>query len=185
MRVMARFAIWTAFMTAALAGFGLLALTGWVERRWGPGARGAVPVVAIALILYESLALQAVMPLAPRAVDTWLARQPADVVIVELPVDQAQRSLQNYWMTINRRKNFFGWVGDSFPPPIQVERAAALKDFPAPASLEYLRGSSATHLLITPSQVPDWTTIEPVLRGSPALADEQIIGDVRVYRIVH
>jgi hypothetical protein len=106
-------------------------------------------------------------------------------VIVELPVEQAQRSLQNYWMTENRRKNFFGWVGDSFPPPIQVERAAALKDFPAPETLEYLRRSSATHLLITPSQVPTWTTIEPVLRGSPALADEQTIGDVRVYRIVH
>jgi hypothetical protein len=185
MRVMARFSLWTAFMTAGLAGFGLIAFTGWVERRWGPGARGAVPIVAIALILYESLAVQAVMPLAPRAVDAWLAAQPEDVVIVELPVKQAQRSLQNYWMTENRRKNFFGWVGDSFPPPIQVERAAALADFPAPATLDYLRRSSATHLLITPSQVPTWTTIEPVLRGSPALAGEQTIGDVRVYRIVH
>jgi hypothetical protein len=184
MRVMARFAVWTAFMTAALAGFGLIALTAWAERRWGPPARGAVPVLMIALVLFESLAVQAVMPLGPRAVDTWLAKQPDSMVIVELPVDQAQRSLQNYWMTENRRKNFFGWIGDSFPPPVQVERAAALQDFPAPATLEYLRHSSATHLLITPSQVPTWTTIEPILRASPALADEQTIGDVRVYRIV-
>lgn len=185
MRVMARFAIWTAFMTAALAGFGLMALTAWGERRWGAIARGAIPALAIALIVYESLSVVQVMPLGPRAVDTWLASQPDSMVIVELPVDQAQRSLQNYWMTENRKKNFFGWVGDSFPPPVQVERAAALKDFPAPATLEYLQRSSATHLLVTPSQVPDWTTIEPVLRGSPALADEQTIGDVRVYRIVH
>jgi hypothetical protein len=185
MRVMARFAIWTAFMTAALAGFGLIALTSWAERRWGPPARGAIPVLALALVVFESLAVVAVMPLGPRAVDTWLATQPDSMVIVELPIDQAQRSLQNYWMTENRRKNFFGWVGDSFPPPVQVARAAALKDFPAPATLEYLRQSSATHLLITPSQVPNWTTIEPILRGSPALAGEQTIGDVRVYRIVH
>ena len=117
MRVMARFAIWNAFMTAALAGFGLIALTTWAERRWGPPARGAVPVLVVALVLFESLALQAVMPLGPRAVDTWLAQQPDSMVIVELPVDQAQRSLQNYWMTENHRKNFFGWIGDSFPPP--------------------------------------------------------------------
>ncbi len=185
MRVMARFALWTAFMTAALAGFGLIALTGWADRRWGPAARGAIPALALALVVYESLAVIAVMPLGPRQVDTWLATQPESVVIVELPIKQAQRSLQNYWMTENRRKNFFGWVGDTYPPPIQVERAAALQEFPAPETLEYLRRSSATHLLVAPSQVPNWTTIEPVLRGSPALADEQTIGDVRVYRIVH
>jgi len=185
MRVMARFAIWSAFMTAALAGFGLIALTARAEVRWGPAARGAVPVLLVGLVLFESLSTIAVMPLGPRAVDTWLASQPGNMVIVELPVDQAQRSLQNYWKTQNSRKNFFGWVGDSFPPPVQIERAAALQDFPAPATLDYLRRSSATHLLVTPSQVPNWTTIEPVLRGSPALADEQTIGDVRVYRIVH
>lgn len=185
MRVMARFALWTGLMTAALAGFGLIAITAWADRRWGAAARGAVPVLLVSLVMFESIAVVPMMPLGPRVVDTWLATQPDTVVIVELPVDQAQRSLQNYWMTENRRKNFFGWVGDSFPPPVQIERAAALKDFPAPATLEYLRGSAATHLLITPSQVPNWTTIEPVLRGSRALADEQTIGDVRVYRIVH
>lgn len=185
MRVMARFALWTAFMTAALAGFGLIAVAGWAERRWGLPARAAVPVVLASLILFESLTLIPVEPLGPRAVDTWLAAQSNSTVIVELPVDQAQRSLQNYWMTVNQRKNFFGWVGDSFPPPIQVERVAALKDFPSPATLEYLRQSAATHLLITPSQVPNWSTIEPILMRTPALADGMTIGDVRVYRIVH
>jgi hypothetical protein len=159
MRVMARFTVWTSFMTAALAGFGLIAVVGWAERRWGLLARGAVPVMLASLILFESLNVIPVEPLGPRAVDKWLALQSDDMVIAELPIEQAQRSLQNYWMTVNQRKNFFGWTGDSFPPPIQVERATALKDFPAPATLEYLR-------------------------QSPALADELTIGDVRVYRIV-
>jgi hypothetical protein len=184
MRVMSRFAVWTMLMTAALAGFGLLAITGWAERRWGAPAAGIVPALAIALVAFESLAVVSSMPLTPRPVDRWLATQPAKVVIVELPVDQAQRPMQNYWMTVNRRRNLFGWVGDSFPPPIQLERAAGLKDFPSPAAFAYLQRSAATHLLVTPSQVPDWTAVEAVLRGSPALADEQAIGDVRVYRIV-
>jgi len=184
MRVMARFAMWTALMTAALAAFGLIAVTGWAERRWGPPARGAVPAVLVALVLFESLSVVPVQMLGPRPVDVWLSSQPADVVIVELPVEQAQRSLQNYWMTVNQRKNLFGWVGDSFPPPIQRERVAALQDFPAPATLDYLQRSSATHLLITPSQVPNWAAIEPALRQTPALSDAMTIGGVRVYRIV-
>ena len=62
---------------------------------------------------------------------------------------------------------------------------AALPYEPAPATLEYLRHTPATYLLVTPSQVPTWSTIEPVLGASPALADAHQIGDVRVYRIVH
>jgi len=106
------------------------------------------------------------------------------VVIVELPVGQAVRPLQNYWKTVNRRKNFFGWVGDSFPPAVQAERAAALIDFPSPATLEYLRKSSVTHLLVTPAHVADWPSTESVLRNAPALADEMVLEDVRVYRVV-
>ena len=184
MRVMTRFAMWTAFMTAALAGFGLIALTGWAERRWGASLRGAVPAILVSLVLFESMSVIPVMPLAPRPVDTWLAAQPDDVVIVELPVGQAVRPLQNYWKTVNQRKNFFGWVGDSFPPAVQAERAAALIDFPSPAALEYLRKSSVTHLLVTPSHVPDWPSTESVLRNTPALAGEMVLEDVRVYRVV-
>jgi hypothetical protein len=184
MRVMSRFAVWTMLMTAALAGFGLLAITGWAERRWGAPAPAIVPALAIALVAFESLAVVQSMPLSPRPVDRWLATQPARMVIVELPIDQAQRPMQNYWMTVNQRRNLFGWVGDSFPPPIQLERAAGLKDFPSPAAFAYLQRSAATHLLVTPAQVPNWSAVEPILRGSPALADEQAIGEVRVYRIV-
>ena len=185
MRVMARFAIWTGLMTAALAGFGVVWLVASAERRWGAAARVAVPGLLVALVAFESLATIPVMPLGPRPVDTWLAGEPRTTVIVELPVDQAQRSLQNYWMTQNQKPNLFGWIGDSFPPPPQVARAAALKDFPAPATLDYLRRSPATYLLVTPSDVPNWSAMEPVLAASPALTDARTIGGVRLYRVVH
>jgi hypothetical protein len=85
----------------------------------------------------------------------------------------------------NRKPNLFRWIGDSFPPPPRVERAAALKDFPSPAAIDYLRRSPATYLLVTPSEVPTWSAMEAVLAATPALADPRTIGGVRVYRVVH
>jgi hypothetical protein len=180
MRVMARFALWSGFMTAALAGAGAVAL----QSRLRLPVR-TVTLVLIALVGFESLASVPVMALAPRPVDTWLAAQPRSTVIVELPVEQAERALQDYWMIENRKPNLFGWVADSFFPPLQIEREQSLKDFPAPASIAYLRRSPATLLLVTPSQVAGWPAMQPVLDTAAGLTFQQEIGGVRVYRIAH
>lgn len=184
MRVMARFSLWTAIATAALAGFGLLALMARAERRWGPAARGTVAASIIALVVLESLSHMPVVPIGPRAVDVWLSDQPDDVVIAELPVEQGTRGLQNYWATQHRRRTFFGWAGDSFAPPVLVERAAAVRDFPSPGALAALRAARVTYVLFTPSQIPDWPTLEARVRSEPALEYVQTFGDVQVYRLV-
>jgi hypothetical protein len=181
MRVMARFSVWCALMTAALAGFGVVATIAAAEKRIGSFARVAVPAAALVVVALESVSNIPTTPIIGRGVDVWLAAQPDDVVVVELPIDQGLRSLGNYWAIQNRRKNFFGWNGDSFPPPIQAERAAALKEFPSPASLAYLKGSPATHVLLTPSQISNWDTMERSL--TTALRLEQTIDGVRVYKI--
>jgi hypothetical protein len=178
MRVMARFALWSGFMTAALAGLGVLALC----RRFGLSLRPIALTVTV-LVAFESLAVIPVMTLEPRPVDQWLASQPRSTVIVELPVDQAERPLQDYWMTVNQKPNLFGWVADSFDPPLQLEREQTLKDFPAPSSIAYLRQSPATLVLVTPSQIPAWTAMQPVLDGAAGLTFLRQIGEVRVYRI--
>lgn len=178
MRVMARFALWSGFMTAALAGFGVLAFC----RRFGLSAR-PVALTVIALVAFESLTVIPVMTLEPRPVDRWLAEQPRTTVIVELPVDQAERTLQDYWMTENRKPNLFGWVADSFDAPLQFERERTLASFPDRAAIEYLQRSPATLLLVTPSQIPGWSTMQPVLDSATGLTFVQQMGDVRVYRI--
>lgn len=178
MRVMARFALWSGFMTAALAGLGVLAVCGW----FGLSLR-AVALTVIVLVAFESLTVIPVMTIEPRPVDRWLASQPRSTVIVELPVDQAERALQDYWMTENRKPNLFGWVGDAFDPPLQLEREQALRDFPAPTAIEYLRQSPATLVLVTPSQIPSWAAMQPVLDSAVGLTFLQQIGEVRVYRI--
>jgi len=178
MRVMARFALWSGYMTAALAGFGVLVLSA------RPGAHvRALTLTAIGLVAFESLATIPGMKLEPRPVDRWLATQPRSAVIVELPVDQAERALQDYWMTENRKPNLFGWVADSFFPPLQLERERTLKDFPSSASIEYLRRSPATYLLVTPAQIPAWPAVQRALDAAAGLTFQQQFGGVRVYRI--
>jgi hypothetical protein len=184
MRVMARFSFWTALATAALAGFGLLTLMAAAERRWGPAARGALAAGLIALVAFESLSVVPMMAVGPRQVDLWLQQQPDDVIFVELPVEQATRGFQNYWAIHSQRRNLFGWSGDSFSPPVQIERMAALKDFPAPSSIDFLQRSGATYVLLTPSQIPTWGTMEPRVNAEPALQPVQTFNDVRVYRVV-
>ena len=182
---MARFSFWTALATAGLAAFGFITLLGHMERRWGAIASRATVVLVLSLVCLESYSrIPTMPPLGPRAVDAWLAQQPDDVVIVEMPVEQATRAFQNYWATRNGRKNLFGWSGDSFAPPVLAERAGALKNFPDAPAIDYLRASSATYVLMTPSQIPGWDTMDRRVSAEPALQFVHAFNDVRVYRIV-
>lgn len=184
MRVMARFSIWTAIATAGLAAFGLVTLMAWAEGRWGPAARGAVAASLIALVALESLSHIPTMPVGPRAVDAWLSDHPDDVVIAELPADQGTRGFQNYWATEHRRRMFFGWAGDSFAPPVLIERMAAVRDFPAADAIARLREAGVTYVLLTPSQIAGWESLEARVRAAPGLEYVQTFGDVQVYRVV-
>jgi hypothetical protein len=183
LRVMARFSFFTALMTAALAGFGLVSLVTAAERRWGRAAARALPAVLIALVAFESASRIPTVSLEPRAVDLWLASQPADVVIVELPFKQGGQPLQNYWATQNGRRNLLGW-GASFPDEARRPRVRALTRFPAASAIEYLKQSAATYVLVTPARIPDWATLEPALASEPSLALLDIKDGVRVYRVV-
>ena len=37
---------------------------------------------------------------------------------------------------------------------------------------------------MTPSQIPEWTTMEPLVNASPGLVLDRTLHDVRVYRLV-
>lgn len=184
MRVMARFSVWTGFMTAALAGFGVLTLITALRRRWGPAVPHLVVALLIALVAFESWTEVPVTHVGPRAVDLWLAEQPEDVLIVEMPVEQGTRTFQNYWATHHGRRMVFGWAGDSFPPPVDRQRAEMLADFPSPRSVDFLRALGTTYVLMNPSQIPEWATMEGLVNASPGLAFDRTLNDVVVYRVV-
>jgi hypothetical protein len=182
MRTMSRFGLWTNMLTAALAAFGAIVAMDWVSRRRGRTAGHIVAGALVAAVAFESLTVIPMMPLAPRPVDRWLATEPPDAVVVELPVDQATRMFQNYYATVHGRSMVFGWNGDSFPPPEYAARVAALTEFPSPQSVAFLRSIGATHVLVTPSQIPDWPAYDAKL-NVPGLRYDRDVGGVRVYRV--
>jgi len=180
MRVMARFSVWTGIMTAALSGFGIELLVEQTLRN----RRRAVPLLVgglSALVLFESWTKMPATSLKVRPVDRWLSEQPADTVVVELPVDEAVRPLQDFYKTVHERRTVFGPYDDSYTPPERYSRAAALEDFPGPKSLEALRGWRVTHVLVTPVEVKTWSDLERRIRETPALVPLKALDGVRVY----
>lgn len=190
MRVMARFGVWTGLMTAALAGWGTTVLFELRNRRqtYASAARdirqrAAILALISAAVLFESWTKLPTIRLVPRQVDLWLKDQPDTTVVVEFPVQQNLRPMQDYYKTVHQRRTVFGPVGDSFPGREKLARANLLNDFPAPAALNALRGFRTTHILITQGEVSNWPAFERAIAGVSALHYERTLGDVRVYTL--
>ena len=182
MRVMARFGMWTGLMTAGLAGWGTYLLIEAVHRR--VGNRRLVSIVMVTalsgLVLAESWSEIVTLPLHPREVDRWLAQQPQDAVI-DLPLDQSQRPLQNYYKTVHGHPTVFGPIGDGFLPAILDERKATVAGFPSTTSVRALRDWRVRYVLFTPSEIPDWPQLKQKVDGTPGLRFAREVGGVLVY----
>ncbi len=184
MRVMSRFGVWTGLMTAALAGLGFKAV---FEKFRGRGAgrllqAGLLAAVSI-LVVFESWRAVPYLTVRPRKVDLWLANQPANTVIVELPVEQALRPFQDYYQTVHQRATVFGPVSDSFFPEERLERSRLLQDFPSPPGIAAMRSWGVTYVLFTPSRIPDWSRLRARLEASPGLRLRKVARGVWVYRL--
>jgi hypothetical protein len=185
MRVMARFGVWTALMTAALAAAGTQMILATVRRHTGNRQWVASVVVAglCGLVLLESRSDIVTLPLEPRPVDLWLAQHPGGAV-VELPLDQTFRSYQDYYKIVHGHPTAFGPIGDGFLPPLLWERRAALLDFPSAASLAALHDWKVEYVLFTPSVIAGWAALKPKLdAAAPGLLFDRELSGVLLYRL--
>lgn len=184
MRVMSRFGIWTGLMTAALAGLGFKAFLERMGKR-PPGRIFRIGLLAAvaALVVFESWRSVPYLYVQPRKVDLWLAKQPSETVIVELPIEQAMRPFQDYYQTVHQRATVFGPVSDSFFPAERAERLRRLADFPSPASLQALRSWGVTYVLLTAARIPGWPKFRAKVEMSPGLRLRKVIRGVWVYRL--
>ena len=184
MRVMARFGVWTGLMTAALAGAGTQMVVAEARRHaWGRRWVPALVVGALcALVLAESWSSVVTIRLEPRPADVWLAQHPGGAV-VELPLEQTFRSVQDYYKTVHGHPTVFGPVGDGFMPPILWERRVALADFPSDASIAALHEWKVAYVLLTPSVIPGWAALKPKLDAAPGLLFDRELSGVLIYRV--
>ena len=183
MRVMARFGVWTGIVTAALAGWGTMFSLQRLQRRFGERRwlSPAFVTIVCALVLFEFRSEVVTIPVAPRPVDQWLAGQPKDAAVIELPLEQTLRYFQNYYKTVHEQPTVFGRIGDAFEPEISIQRRAALADFPSTTSIAALKEWRVRYVLFTPSAIPDWPDYKVRIDSHPELTFDRELGGVLVF----
>lgn len=185
-RVMARFGFWTGLMTAALAAWGLMRVQHEVRRRFGERTRLAVVVLVAActLVLVESYSQQPLTRVEPRAVDVWLRDLPrGDWSVVELPLAQTDRYVQDYYKTVHQKPTILTSPSDGFPSPLVMKRREALTVFPSTEALATLREARVRHVLFTPSAIPGWPAYKQKLDTVPELVFDRELDGVQVYLV--
>jgi hypothetical protein len=181
MRVMARFGYWTLLATAALAALGAKAILNGALGL-SRNAAAALVGVAVAIVVFESWSSRTVSRWEPRAVDRFVASQPGREVVVELPLGEALRPAQDYYVTVQQHATVLGPIGDSFQPPSLFERVGVLSVPGAPA-LDALRQWGTTLVVLNPARETDAAAAwRAVLTGAKAVAIAEIDG-VQVYRL--
>jgi hypothetical protein len=159
-RVPARFAMVAAFMLTVLAGYGAAALA-----RYRPGRRACILLSAAFLLEgthvpfvvngmtslrdFNTPEARLYRPARAPAVYRAMARQPADSVVVELPLGQPDYDLRAmYYSTVHWRPLVNGYSG--FFPPHYSRLTVVLSEIPRhpEVSLQALRATGATHLIL-------------------------------------
>jgi hypothetical protein len=125
-------------------------LAGLLERI-KPSRRAAIAVAALALILFdfypgpytEFTRVQA------RPVDTWLAQQPGDGAVTQMPFSIAEDQEHTYY-TLAHGKPYIGGFFNAFPPEQYARIKPVLENFPDRASADLLRELGVEYVLVDP-----------------------------------
>jgi hypothetical protein len=179
-RVPARYGVYVILFVCVLAGLGIA----YLQKRL-PGSMRAVAVaLIIAIVAFD---LEPWRPrfstLEGRDVDYWLATQPGEGAVVELPIGGQDTRLYAYYGLIHGKPIFGGQ--NIYPYALDEEINAALSEFPEQEDIDLLRSEGAEYLVVDSrlyDQIDALDDIEEALAGLgvPRVA---IIGDHQVYEL--
>jgi hypothetical protein len=188
LRAWNRFAAFVSLGVACLAGLGLAA---WLDREIshtddGPsrqeGKRSAAGFIVLALAMFElwpgKIPLQ---PVGPRAVDVWLASQPGQFTIMELPLSSALSAPQMLYSRYHGKRTAFAY-GTYFPYWYRQEYPE-LANCPEQACLQRLRSWDVRYVLLNLDALPLTSTLEVDLDTSPDLRRVTIQDHIVVYQL--
>ena len=181
MRAWNRFAGFVALGVSLLAGLGYAA---WERLELKPGlrARTVAATLTLGLAMFElwpgSIPLQKVEA---RPVDHWLAEQPGEFTIMELPLTSALSARQLYYTRIHGKRIAFSY--GTFYPYWYREQYPQLQDCPEPRCLDLLRSWQVKFVLLNLEALPDGPALEPLMDRSPDLEAVIQLGDIAVYRL--
>ena len=190
--------VWTRMAIIPIAGVAVLAGLGWASLadRLAAATRGsrAVSRLGLALVLGLVLFEFAAVPFAlgmttvsARPVDRWLASQPGDWSVIELPLTKGLSGRALYSTRIHGKKISTGY-GTFFPQGFDAARPV-LESFPSRESLDLLQNWNVRYVLLgSRTYGQAWPDLEracdetPGLRYVRAIEDEPVYSGDRVLR---
>ncbi len=184
-----RFAAFVSLGVACLAGLGYSA---WVRReviqqdevsvRQRPKLLAA-GVIVLSLAVFElwpgRIPLQ---PVGPRAVDLWLASQPGQFTIMELPLNSALSAPQMLFSRYHGKRTAFAY-GTYFPYWYRQEYPE-LAECPAQACLARLRSWGVRYILLNMDALPAGSTLETDLETSRDLRRITTLDQIVVFQLL-
>jgi len=149
LRAMARAGLFVLFFVAVLAAYGLA----FLSAARGPRARRLLAALVVVMLLgeYRVQPLDLVpYPNEPPPLHAWLAQQPRGVVVeVPMPLPRAlpgEDPRYSYLSTFHWHPILNGYSG--FYPRSYLNRAKAMRDFPAEQAVARLRAEGAQYLVV-------------------------------------
>ena len=175
MRTLGRLTVLVMLAIGVLAGVGVSTL------RWRGSARAVGVPLLVAATVFETLVWYGTTPVAPRAVDLWLAQAPRRVM-AEFPLSQALSGPGLYYTIHHRQPVIFGY-GTHILREFR-ETMPTLATFPAPAALDLLRQRDVGWVVVTPGAYgPEWPSVADGIEHVPSLRLATELDGVRVYEL--
>lgn len=152
LRSLMRFAIFALLFLTVLAGLGAARLLQNRSHR----SQTILTIVLLALIFLDFYpgAYQQFARIESRPVDAYLATQPDDGALVQMPFIQAEDQEHTYY-TLFHHKPYIGGFFNAFPPPQYRKISPVLERFPDDESIVLLRQMGVKYVIVDSNAYPD------------------------------
>lgn len=158
MRAIMRFGVFVVIFVPVLAGIGFTE----ISKRLSPLKQSLLTIALVAIVLFEfypgSYEHQMSQP-KPRAVDLWLAGQPDDGAVVQMPFSASSDQAQVYY-TLFYNKPFTGGFFNANQPEQYLNSQPVLEKFPDANSIELLQKLKVKYIVIEASSYKDFAQVQ-------------------------
>ena len=152
LRAMMRFGVFVILFTSAAAGIG----SAWLLQSIKKQLQLLLTILVIALIFvdfYPGVYTQ-FATIEPRPVDYWLAEQPGEGALIQLPFSQAEDQEHTYY-NLTHKKPYVGGFFNAFPPEQYLRIRPILENFPDDESAALLRELDVQYALVDVDEYHD------------------------------
>jgi len=162
LRALMRFGIFVLLFICAATGMGAAYLMKNIAPKW----KNAATAGLILLVLFDQFPgpYTEFTAVQSRPVDGWLASQPGDGGMIQMPFSIAEDQEHTYY-TLVHGKPYVGGFFNAFPPAQYKRIKPVLMNFPDIESVNLLRELKVRWVLVDPQYYPDWTAIKSVIKS--------------------